>query len=241
MPYRVTCECGNEVTINEQLFGRGAKCIQCGRDIGPGQSVEYVPAPTEAAPFTAAAAAAAAPANGGPRPSVFVTVVAWVFIVLTGFGSLLTCAQNAIIVPLALSGEFQQEAIQSGEEWVTWLVPGWFLFAFVMNATTLVASIGVLRRWNWARRLFIGILGFGIAWCLVGAALQSAIFLFGLPVFSGPPPPREMLPVTIVISGMTWLFSSSIVALFVWIIRRLVSDDIRLEFGAISHAEMPAI
>ncbi len=241
MPYRVTCECGNSVTINEQLFGRGAKCIQCGRDIGPGQSVEYVAATAEVAPFTAAESGAAALAGGHPRQSVFVTVVAWVFIVLTGFGSLLTCAQNAIIAPLALSGEFREGAMQSGNEWVTWLVPGWFLFAFVMNATTLVSSIGVLRRWNWARRLFIGILGFGVAWCLVGAALQSAIFLFGLPVFSGPPPPREMLPVMIVISGVTWLFSVSIVALFVWIIRRLVSDDIRLEFGAISPAEMPSI
>jgi hypothetical protein len=114
--------------------------------------------------------------------------------------------------------------------------PQVFFGAFLaVSATTLVSAIGLLRRQNWARFIFIGILVLGIVWNLGGLA---AMFF----VFSSTPPMPDQAPADFrdgfdimwkVIMGFSVVIALVFAGLFGWIIKRLVSLEIKREFLAL--------
>ena len=118
-----------------------------------------------------------------PPQSTFVTVVAWISIVLAGFTALLSLLQNLMLVsmprdvfkvPLEQDSTFAH-ALPS---WSRFMFAHVHVLAFVMLGVcilTLCASIGLLRRRNWARVLFIGLLALGIAYSILSLFLQRSM------------------------------------------------------------------
>ena len=177
--------------------------------------------------------------NEPDRRSNFVTVVAWVFIVLSGLATAISLLQNVMLLTLFHGRDFAHmgQAAPPGMggmpgfmvSHVQWM----FLGFFVVSVLTLASSIGLLRREPWARWCFIGVMGLGIAWNLVGVVAQiGAIGAMGEhlhgPVVPGAPDVRAffMLMTTlgiVVAVGMS--------AVFGWIAWRLLSPALAAEFA----------
>jgi hypothetical protein len=173
-----------------------------------------------------------------PRSS-FVTALAWVFIALAGFTTLIAILQNvmiAVMFPADFGGEVRGTSDMPAFFRIFFSYPRVFFGAFlVVSAATLISAIGLLRRKNWARLLFIAVMVLGILWNLGGFVLMLSM-TSSMPAVpdSGPPGFRDgfdimwkvMLAFSIVI-GLAFL------GLFGWIIKRLMSHEIRREFIAL--------
>lgn len=170
---------------------------------------------------------------GPPRRSTFVTVLAWVFIVLSGFATLIAVLQN-----LMLNLMFPAEALQQMDQQQMEQMPAFarvifgnfrlFFFGFlVLAATTLAASIGLLKRRNWARLLFVLIMALGIGWNCLGVYLQWAIFSMPQDL----PQDSTFHTMSLLIRGFSAVMAAAMCGLFGWIIKRLLSQQVRAEFA----------
>lgn len=175
-----------------------------------------------------------------PLRSTFVTVLAWVFIGLSGFATLIAVLQNVMLQVLFLP-EMQEHAMQplppglpAPTQWMFGHM-AWFFRAFLLvSAVTLIAAIGLLRRHEWARRLFVGLMGFAIAYQLLGLAWQWW-FMGSMDAFMrAPGMPADMDAAmhgfmrVVQVFGM--LTALAFCVLFGWIVRRLCSAKLRDEF-----------
>jgi hypothetical protein len=172
-----------------------------------------------------------------PDRSTFVTAVAWVFIGLAGFATLIAVLQNimiAVMFPADAMREFHEA--KDAPAFFRYMPPPQFFFgAFLaISAGTLVCAIGLLKRQNWARLIFIGIMVLGILWNVAGVAIP--FLMFGLM-----PPMPEHAPSDFrdsfdvmwkVMTAFTILMAIAFIWLFGWIIKRLVSAEIKREFVA---------
>lgn len=174
--------------------------------------------------------------------SSFVTVLAWIFICLAGFATLISLLQNVMFQLVPLPTMHDQMAMQpwpsdmpASMSWVfahlIWFIRGFLLVSVV----TLVAAIGLLRRHDWARRLFMGLMAFAIVYELLSLVAQWW-FMGKMPSMMDMPPgaPAQfadgmrgfMLAIQVVSAVVVVCFS----VLFGWIIKRLHSAEIRREF-----------
>lgn len=116
--------------------------------------------------------------------STFVTVLAWIFIALAGFATFISILQNIMIAFVFPMAQMQAAATQQGAPWfAAWMIQHFqlfFLLFLVASASCLAAAIGLLRRKNWARLLFIALMLLGIAWNVAGLVL-GAFFLSSFP------------------------------------------------------------
>ena len=171
-----------------------------------------------------------------PLRSTFVTVLAWIFIVLAGFSTFISILQN-IMITLMFPMEEMQAGLNGPEAREN--MPAFFYFMFsnirlfffgflVVTSTTLIASIGLLMRKNWARMLFIGVMSLGIVWNIVGVVLQQFMMSSMLDMPNVPGPDFEIF--IIVIRVFTFLMALGMSILFGWIIKRLLSPAIKQEF-----------
>ena len=171
--------------------------------------------------------------------STFVTVVAWIFIALSGFGTVIAALQNVMLFTVFRSPEATQ-ALQAPPPPGTppaaaFMASHFYLFfiAFlVISAFTLISSVGLLKRWNWARLSFIGLMALGIAWNLGGLVLQFGIFSSMQEQFAASAlhDGQEMQPFFIAIVVVSVLFAVGFSVLFAWIAKRLHSPAIVSEF-----------
>lgn len=179
--------------------------------------------------------------NQTPTPrSSFVTVLAWIFIVLSGFSTLIAIAQNVMIntmfpvdqMQVAMHAAKEKQNIPPVAEFMTSHFRLFFGAFLALSAVTLVSSIALLKRMNWARVVFICLMGFGIIWNIGGLFLQQAMFS------SMPSPPPNAPPEfqsQFKSMATTMLIFSSVMAIgfsviFAWIIKRLASPETRKEF-----------
>jgi hypothetical protein len=174
------------------------------------------------------------------RPlSGFVTMLAWAFIGLAGLGMLTSILQN-VMITLFLPAEIEM-ALSAAKEAAP--VPETALFLFenlrlifgsflVISTATFVAAVGLLRRKNWARHLFIGIMILGVFWNLGGLWLQAKVFSSFLPLVEDAPSEFQDLfrTMTAVITGFSVFMAFAFSAFFGWIIRKLLSESVRAEF-----------
>ena len=184
---------------------------------------------------------------GGPYSAVttrstFVTTIAWIFIVIAGFATLMSAVQNLMIALVFPLDDMQNAMRQANKAHpLPWFAKFMFenvriLFAtfLVLSATTLIAAIGLLRRKNWARILFVGIMGLGVLWNLGGLSVPYLMSSFP------PLPPNTssdfrdhfetMQRVIVVVSVIAAI---AFAVLFGWIIKRLTSADIKREFSEV--------
>jgi len=109
-----------------------------------------------------------------------------------------------------------------------------FLAFLIVSASTLVSAIGLLKRKNWARQVFIALMVIGIASNLGGLVIQ----IYTIVEFAQPPPgaTQETIKTSSVANMMILMMLFSIIIavgfsiLFAWIIKRLLSEPIRNEF-----------
>ena len=174
------------------------------------------------------------------QKSNFVTMLAWVFIAFAGFATFISLMQN-IMVSLLIPLDKLQEAITSAG--AKEQVPAAFIFLFsyvrlflfsflIVSSLTLITSIGLLKRKNWARIVFIAIMMFGILWNIAGVLFQQFVFTSfpKMPVRTDVPVPNFEVFLT-VIKVFSAVIAAGLSVLFGWIIKKLTSPDIRQEFG----------
>jgi hypothetical protein len=177
-----------------------------------------------------------------PTRSVFVTAVAWIFIALDGGASAILLIQNLLIntiVPFDQLREGMAHAEHAAR------VPPYFVWAFehirpillvflIYALLKLAAAIGLLKRQNWARLVFVGILAFGIVSSFAGIALQQFALSSMLTMPLPPHAPRDfeanLQGVMSVMRIFMAIFAIAFVVLYAWMIRKLLSPAIVAEF-----------
>jgi hypothetical protein len=170
--------------------------------------------------------------------SLFVTAIAWVFIILAALTSVSALVQNAAVASLMPGLQLATE--RNPLPLLTGLLVGylpWVVGAgLVISLATLASAIGLLMRLDWARRTFIGLLVVAIMANLLGLWLQQevvesvvsntlssvAIPAQALGVFGGFVTAARVMAVLMTLGGCVML---------VWIIRRLMSAGVRQEFA----------
>ena len=178
-----------------------------------------------------------------PAKSSFVTVVAWIFIALDGLASFVGLVQNIVVNMVfpfdqLLDGIAKAQTADRLPPWFGSLVAHIRLFLFVMlvySVIKLAAAIGLLNRRNWARLLFIGILGLGVAWSFFGILLQqyfvSSMMTMPMPRNAPQDFNAMMEGMMIAIRAVSALFAIGFAVLYVWMIRKLMSPAIVAEFA----------
>ena len=172
-----------------------------------------------------------------PDRSTFVTVLAWIFIVLAGFVTAISLMQNAMVWLMLPTDELSRaasdpEAAEHLTPFVRFLMGHFhlvFLAPLILAVAVLASSIGLLRRLNWARLAIIGLLGLGIAWQVAGVALQGAMMppMPGLPADEAG---QRFAAMVTLIRVFSVVMAVGVSAVFAWIIKRLLSPEIAAEF-----------
>lgn len=111
--------------------------------------------------------------------SLFVTVTAWVLILLALLASASAVVQNAAVASLALPQAVAGEAMAHPllARWLLAYLP-WVVGAgLVLSVGTVGSALGLLLRREWARRVCIGLVLVAIAVNLGGLWLQQAFML----------------------------------------------------------------
>ena len=123
------------------------------------------------------------PSVVGPQRSTFVTVLAWIFIVLTGMATFVSIIQNLMAMMMFNTATMAPIEPRAGEEDIAAIVTFvfgnirlFFLAMLVLCALMLAASIGLLMRRNWGRMLFIAMMILGMVWNVAGMALMLVFF-----------------------------------------------------------------
>jgi hypothetical protein len=176
--------------------------------------------------------------NNSASHSNFVTVVAWVSIVLSGFATLISVLQNILVHTVFSTPEFEQ-ALQTPPTagtppFAIFLAAHFKLFFalfLVIACATLASSIGLLKRRNWARIVFIGLMILGIVWNLAGLVIQFSIFASMQGALANVPPEApDMKAFSIAVATVGVLFAIGFSGLFGWIAKRLLSPEVAAEF-----------
>ena len=112
--------------------------------------------------------------NVGAR-SLFVTAIAWVFIVLAVLTSMSALVQNAAVASLMPGVQIATERMPLLTGLLIGYLPWVVGTGLVMSLATLASAIGLLMRLDWARRSFIGLLVVAIFANLLGLWLQQEV------------------------------------------------------------------
>jgi hypothetical protein len=186
-----------------------------------------------------------------PPRSSFVSILAWVFIALSAGATALSALQNLVLYLVFPRAEMKAALASGAAEQLPWvarvmmsnfeLFLGAFLF---LSALMLVVSIGLLRRWNWARRLFVIFMALGIVWNVVGIFVQYWLF-------ADVPPAIDVEASAEVAAGMQTLLLvmrifTAVVAVVMsgimgWVMWRLTRPAVAAEFGVGVPAAVPDV
>lgn len=172
------------------------------------------------------------------QQSTFVTVLAWIFIVISGFSTFMAILQNIMLFFFFPRDAFNQQmsAAQFPDE-----IPTLFKIMFshfdlffvgflVLSSVTFISAIALLKRKNWARIMFIVLMIIGIAWNVGGAILQYFWF-HTLPEMAGNQVPQEFETMQNVTFGVGIVMAVAFTIFFCWIIKKLSSQSIVTEFN----------
>ena len=113
-----------------------------------------------------------------PR-STFVTVTAWIFIVLSGLGILMGILQNLIVAFVftqetfaELFGALQEENMPGYMVYILENIQLILFLSLLLTILLFTSSIGLLKRKNWARRVFVSYLLVFAVYMVVGSVFQ---------------------------------------------------------------------
>jgi hypothetical protein len=174
--------------------------------------------------------------------STFVTVVGWIFTILSGFMTIGMVVENLLVHLLFGSPEFMR-AMQNQNRSpdappVDEVVVGHagmfmqviLLVVLLFAVFFLVSSIGLIRRWNWARWCFIVFMALGIVQQLGGLIVMAITFFVART--HAPVDAPDMSALFAIFGTVMGIFFLVMIGLFGWIIKKLVSAPIAAGFGA---------
>lgn len=171
--------------------------------------------------------------------STFVTVVACIFLVLAGFGTLVGIMQGVMLLLMReeLAAVVHAPVPSDMPEVFRWMfraMPAMFAAMLLANVATFASAIGLLQRRNWGRVAFIAMMALGIAWNIAAVVLNIGLtkaMMEQLPAITmaGEPDLRAVFVVGMVAGSAV---SIAIAVLFGWIIRRLCAPAIVAELRA---------
>jgi hypothetical protein len=175
--------------------------------------------------------------NVGAR-SIFVTVTAWVFIVMAALASASAVVQNALVASLLPQslGSANLPTLPLLTSLLIGYLP-WVVGAgLLMSLATLASAVGLLLRLDWARRAFIGLLAFAICANLLGLWLQHEVVQSVVAsTLSGAPLPAHAIGVfggfVTAARVMAVVVTLGACLMLGWIIRQLMSPSVRQEFA----------
>jgi len=163
--------------------------------------------------------------------STFVTVLAWIFIVGSGFATFVSVMQ-VIMVSIMFSGDEFSSVPEDAPAMAKFMSQyfHFFIYGFCALALfTFTSSIALLKRKNWARLAFIGILAFGIFWQVGGLIMQFAIFS-NFPASPKGEGFEDFERMSNIIRWFSFAMALAISGLFVWVIKKLATQPIVGEF-----------
>ena len=163
-------------------------------------------------------------------PSVFVTVLAWLFIVFAALGLLMSVAQNIMISFMPSFPEPSDANFLERNFRILFLVP------LVLSLVMLGISIGLLKRREWARKSFIGFLSFSVLY------LAASLLFMWLMGMDSPTVPqgassdfqdtaRQFESMRLTMFVVMTIFVVGFSGLFIWIIGKLMQPVVCDEFA----------
>jgi len=172
-------------------------------------------------------------ATPAAQGSTFVSVTAWIFLVVGGLSLLIAVLQHVMLYTVFVDLLVPAEDGGGNDPGTFWLLQGLFGGLLVTSTLQVVACLGLLRRREWARRLFVVLMSLAVLVLLPIPFAQLTIMvaapLQGLGgVFDA---------VAIVMSVFTLLLTTGLLIVFVWIIYRLTRPAIRSEFAVADRGE----
>lgn len=183
-----------------------------------------------------------APSEAPAPRSSFVTSLAWTFIVLAGFATTISVLQN-VMVNLTFPMEEIRSAMREAQgaqplpPFAAFMLGHFRLLAalfLVVSVFTLVSAIGLLKRMNWARLVFIGVMTLGVIWNLAGLVIPYFMHSSFPPIPDTAPHELQdnlqlmMNIMTVVMAVIAIVFAG----LFAWVAKQLMSAEVKREFGA---------
>jgi len=168
--------------------------------------------------------------------STFVSVLAWICIVLAGFATVIGVFQNIIVYTVLTPDRMQMvlAEVKSKQEVpppVEFMLQNFrliMLLLLIASSASLVAAIGLLKRKNWARVVFIFLMAASIVWNL-GTLILQRTMTSSMSAVPDPHPEFEAMATTMLILSIVIAIGLSLLA--AWIIKRLMSPRIRQEFA----------
>jgi hypothetical protein len=163
--------------------------------------------------------------------STFVTVLAWLTIVLGGFATLVGLMQN-VMINFLMPTMFANAPTAAADAFPLFAARAFFLGFLCFVAFMTYAGYALLKRRKWARRTFIVVCALGVVWGI----LCVLMFAFGFGLWHFPPPmppgaPPDMDSAFKAMLVMTSILSLGMCVLLAWIVKRLRSPAVRAEFG----------
>lgn len=169
--------------------------------------------------------------------SSFVTALAWVFIALAGFSTFISIAQNVMIGIMLDPSHLNKFANAPGAEempaffrFMSSHLRLFFLSFLIISSTTLISSIGLLKRKNWGRIVFMVIMWLSIAWIVFGVIMQFTLFPQMMHDFPDGNEAERFHIMFTIMRIFTLAFSAAFCGLFGWILKKLSSQSIKREF-----------
>ena len=177
--------------------------------------------------------------NDIKQQSTFVTVIAWIFIIFSGLGSLVSIMQN-ILIRTMFSGDRVQEALSRTEntdqmpqmaKFMFQHMDTFFLAFMILTIFLFISSIALLKRKNWARLVFIVMMALGILWNIGGLFIQASI-MNTMPQTTNAEMANQFNIAMSVMRVGSYIFAAVFTGLYLWILVRLLSKDVKAEFNA---------
>lgn len=162
--------------------------------------------------------------------SIFVTVVGWIFIVISAFFLL----DSVLFLFIPFDKFMPKTAPQPGmpvpdPALVLAFMHGMFFIMATLAAWVLLSAIGLVMRKNWARISFIVVLVLGLGFCGI-YVLFGVMTLAFMPAAGLPGQPPEMAGLAHSVVRVMTVFSGVLAALYGWILYKLNTDRIKAEF-----------
>ena len=167
------------------------------------------------------------------KQSSFVKVLAWFLIVINGLGVLLGIAQN-VMVQMFMQDKHFQNSMNGQDNGLPPLMSSMFehmdlmvMGTLVLAIVAFVASIALLKRKNWARLFFIVLFSLAIVWSFISFYMQYDLMSS---MSAGQDVPADFATMQNTMMMVSGAISLALIALYVYIIKRLRSDSIKSEF-----------